>query len=97
MRLKNTAQIFFFNFFVALWLHYAIITSKHAFPMHYYLLLFARSFRGLLIPRLSAFDLCFQQLPRDLANINARKTMFDPYNEDMHICFQHEDMHICFQ
>ena len=27
-----------------------------------------------------AFGLGFQHLPRDLANINAGKTMFDPYN-----------------
>ena len=27
----------------------------------------------------SAFGLGFQQLPRDLANVNAWKTMFDPY------------------
>ena len=29
----------------------------------------------------SAFGLGFQHLPRDLANVNAWKTMFDPYNE----------------
>ena len=28
----------------------------------------------------SAFGLGFQHLPRDLANVNASKTMFDPYN-----------------
>ena len=28
----------------------------------------------------SAFGLGFQQLPRDLANVNAWKTMFDPYS-----------------
>ena len=27
----------------------------------------------------AAFGLGFQQLPRDLANVNAWKTMFDPY------------------
>ena len=27
----------------------------------------------------SAFGLGFQHLPRDLANVNAWKTMFDPY------------------
>ena len=27
----------------------------------------------------SAYGLGFQQLPRDLANVNAWKTMFDPY------------------
>ena len=27
----------------------------------------------------SAYGLGFQQLPRDLANFNAWKTMFDPY------------------
>ena len=27
----------------------------------------------------AAFDLGFQHLPRDLANVNAWKTMFDPY------------------
>ena len=30
----------------------------------------------------SAYGLGFQHLPRDLANVNAWKTMFDPYNED---------------
>ena len=29
----------------------------------------------------AAFGLGFQHLPRDLAKVNARKTMFDPYNE----------------
>ena len=29
-----------------------------------------------------AFGLGFQHLPRDLANINAWKTLFDPYSED---------------
>ena len=29
----------------------------------------------------AAFSLGFQHLPRDLANVNAWKTMFDPYNE----------------
>ena len=29
----------------------------------------------------AAFGLGFQHLPRDLANINAWKTMFDPYIE----------------
>ena len=29
-----------------------------------------------------AFGLDFQHLPRDLANVNAWKTMFDPYNEN---------------
>ena len=28
-----------------------------------------------------AFCLSFQHLPRDLANVNAWKTMFDPYSE----------------
>ena len=28
-----------------------------------------------------AYGLAFQLLPRDLANVNARKTMFDPYSE----------------
>ena len=27
------------------------------------------------------FDLGFQHLPRDLANVNAWKTMFDPYSK----------------
>ena len=27
----------------------------------------------------AAFGLSFQHLPRDLANVNAWKTMFDPY------------------
>ena len=29
----------------------------------------------------AASGLDFQHLPRDLANVNAWKTMFDPYNE----------------
>ena len=29
----------------------------------------------------AAFGLCFQHLLLDLANVNALKTMFDPYNE----------------
>ena len=29
----------------------------------------------------AAFGLGFQHLPRDLANVNAWKTMFDPYNK----------------
>ena len=29
----------------------------------------------------AASGLGFQHLPRDLANVNAWKTMFDPYNE----------------
>ena len=28
-----------------------------------------------------AFGLSFQHLPRDLANVNTWKTMFDPYNK----------------
>ena len=27
----------------------------------------------------AAFRLCFQHLPRELANVNAWKNMFDPY------------------
>ena len=30
----------------------------------------------------SAYGLGFQHLPRDLANVNAWKTMFDPYIEN---------------
>ena len=29
--------------------------------------------------KIAAFGLGFQHLPRDLANVNAWKTMFDPY------------------
>ena len=29
----------------------------------------------------AAFGLGFQHLPRDLTNVNAWKTMFDPYND----------------
>ena len=36
--------------------------------------LFAHSFGK------TAYGLGFQHLPRDLANVNAWKTMFDPYN-----------------
>ena len=35
----------------------------------------------------SAFGLDFQHLPRDLANVNEWKTMFDPYNKN--ILFYH--------
>ena len=31
----------------------------------------------------AAFGLGFQHLPRDLANVNAWKTMFDPYTENL--------------
>ena len=31
----------------------------------------------------AAFGLDFQHLPRDLANVNAWKTMFDPYIEPL--------------
>ena len=31
----------------------------------------------------AAFGLGFQHLPRDLANVNAWKTMFDPYIGDI--------------
>ena len=34
----------------------------------------------------AAFGLGFQQLPRDLANVNAWKTMFDPYKNTFYIC-----------
>ena len=30
----------------------------------------------------AAFGLGFQHLPRDLANVHAWKTMFDPYNNN---------------
>ena len=30
----------------------------------------------------AAFGLGFPHLPRDLANVNAWKTMFDPYNQN---------------
>ena len=30
----------------------------------------------------AAFGLGFQHLPRDLANVNAWKTMFDPYIDE---------------
>ena len=32
----------------------------------------------------TAFGLSFQHLPRDLANVNAWKTMFDPYIVNTH-------------
>ena len=31
----------------------------------------------------AASGLGFQHLPRDMANVNARKTMFDPYIENL--------------
>ena len=34
-----------------------------------------------MLLKTSAFGLGFQQLPRDLANVNAWKNMFDPYNQ----------------
>ena len=37
----------------------------------------------------AAFSLGFQHLPRDLANVNAWKTMFDPYNKDPFYVFYH--------
>ena len=33
----------------------------------------------------ASFDLSFQHLPRDLANVNALKTMFDPYSKQKKI------------
>ena len=36
----------------------------------------------------AAFGLGFQHFPLDLANVNARKIMFDPYIETYLICFQ---------
>ena len=39
------------------------------------------------VPRevLKTGGLGFQHLPRDLANVNAWKTMFDPYIENLHV------------
>ena len=34
----------------------------------------------------SAYGLGFQHLPRDLANVNAWNTMFDPYIEMLVVC-----------
>ena len=34
----------------------------------------------------AASGLGFQHLPRDLANVNAWKTMFDPYNNRLSSC-----------
>ena len=48
---------------------YAIIAIKHSFSMHWHS----------LGPLGGVVNLCFQHLPRDLANVNAWKTMFDPY------------------
>ena len=36
----------------------------------------------------AAFGLGFQHLPRDLANVNARKSVFDPYIENNLILFK---------
>ena len=33
-----------------------------------------------------AYGLGFQHLPRDLANVNAWKTMFDPYIDSTSLC-----------
>ena len=46
---------------------YAIIAIEHAFP------------RAKL--KTSGCALKFQHLPQNPANVNARKNMFDPYNE----------------
>ena len=35
----------------------------------------------------TAFGLGFQHLPRDLANVNAWKTTFDPYNTKQEMSF----------
>ena len=39
----------------------------------------------------AAFGLCFQRLPRDLANVNIWKTMFDPYTQPylLQLCLSH--------
>ena len=58
---------------------YAIIASEHGFLMHQH------SPGPLGVLKTAAFDLGFQHLPRDLANVNAWKTMFDPYIDT--ICF----------
>ena len=39
----------------------------------------------------AAFSLGFQHLPRDLANVNALKTMFDPYNDKMNVTHETTD------
>ena len=45
----------------------------------------------------AAFGLGFQHLPRDLANVNAWETMFDPYNKDvpvyLFVCWEKNSTH----
>ena len=42
----------------------------------------------------SAFGLSFQHLPRDLANVNEWKTMFDPYNGNaLKLSIKHIEKH----
>ena len=43
----------------------------------------------------AAFGLGFQHLPRDLANVNAWKTMFDPYIEPRKFSHLSLLMHCC--
>ena len=40
-----------------------------------------RQVPGEVLKKTAASSLDFQHLPRDLANVNAWKPMFDPYNE----------------
>ena len=62
--MRNVANVFSF---------YAIIAIEHGFSMHWH------SPVPWKVLKTAAFDLGFQHLPRDLANVNAWKTMFDPY------------------
>ena len=66
---RNTALKLFFLYF------YAIIAIEHVFPC----IIIRWVPRAML--KTSGCALGFQHLPRNPANVNARKNMFDPYND----------------
>ena len=73
MRLKNIVRQCFLHFRNVL-LIYAIIAIKHDLIIH----LHSQGPSGRL--KTSGFALGFQHFPRDLANVNEWKIMFDPSN-----------------
>ena len=74
---RNVANVFSFH---------AIIAIEHGFqcinirPVPWEVL------------KTAAFGLGYQHLPRDLANVNAWKPMFDPYNIVLYTCLQYFDL-----
>ena len=64
--MRNAANVFSF---------YAIIAIEHGFSMH------KHSQGPKEVLKTAASGLGFQHLPRDLAKVNAWKTMFDPYSK----------------